>query len=111
LYSLEFKLDAVQRLLAGERMSILCQVLEIGRNLLYYWLKRYRKQVLERMGLAAQAEEQRESPLEVATKRITELERKVGQQQMDVDFLRRAFERVKESHQSNSNAGGTASTK
>jgi transposase-like protein len=92
-------------------MSILCGVLGIGRNHLYYWLKRYRKEALERMGLAAQSEEEKESPLEVATKRIAELERKVGQQQMDVDFLRRAFERVRESRQSSNNNGGTASTK
>jgi len=112
-YSLEFKLDAVQRLLSGERTMAVCHLLDIGKSLLYYWLKRYRKEALERMGLAvqAQAEEERESPLQLATKRIAELERKVGQQQMDVDFLRKAFERVRESRQSSNNDGGTASTK
>jgi len=74
-YSLEFKLDAVQRLLSGERTMAVCHLLDIGKSLLYYWLKRYRKEALERMGLAvqAQAEEERESPLQLATKRIAEL--------------------------------------
>jgi len=110
-YSLDFKLDAVQRLLTGERTMIVCQLLGVGRNLLYYWLKRYRMQALERMGIASKLEEPAESPLEAATKRIAELERKVGQQQMEVDFLRKAFERVRESRQNSSNTGGTASAK
>jgi transposase len=112
-YSLEFKLDVVQRLLAGERMVAVCHLFEVSRNNLYYWLKRYRKQALERMGLTTQALEdcRKESQIEAAKKRIGELERKVGQQQMEVDFLRKAFERVRELRQSNSKAGGTASTK
>jgi transposase len=110
-YSLEFKLDAVQRLLSGERTMIVCHLLEIRKSLLYYWLNRYRKQVLERMGLASQSVEQTESALEVAMSRVAELERKVGQQEMEVDFLRKAFERVRESRQSNNNTGGTASAK
>jgi hypothetical protein len=39
-----------------------------------------------------------------------ELERKVGQQAMQIDFLARAFKRVKESRQNNGATGGTAST-
>jgi len=38
------------------------------------------------------------------------LERKIGQQSLDLDFLRRAFTRVKELRQKNTGSGATAST-
>jgi len=43
-------------------------------------------------------------------KRIAELERKVGQQALEIDFLARAFKRVKEDRQRNTTAGDPAST-
>ena len=41
--------------------------------------------------------------------RIRDLERKVGQQAMVIDFLRKAFKRVKELRQPSKGPGGTAS--
>jgi len=47
---------------------------------------------------------------EAAARRVAELERKIGQQALDIDFLRRAFKRVKESRRKNIRSGATAST-
>jgi hypothetical protein len=45
-----------------------------------------------------------------AGKRIAELERKIGQQTLDLDFLQRAFKRLKETRRKNIETGGRAST-
>ena len=92
----------------------LCRLLQVRRSLLYYWLERYRKEATAPLGGDNAAEEaaveQNESPARGAAKRIAELERKVGQQTLEVDFLRRAFKRVKEPRQASSELGAPAST-
>lgn len=115
VYTLDFKLDAVQRLMTGENVVGLSRILGVHRNLLYYWLRRYREQGAARLrgpgrptfeeGIQLVA-----TPAEVAAKRIAELEQKVGQQTLEVDFLRKAFERVKESRPRSTEPGATAST-
>ena len=112
-YSKEFKLEAVARLVGGENLVGLSRILGIHRNVLYYWLERYQEGVELRGpgkpagGLSVPVTE---TAMESAARRIAELERKVGQQTVEVDFLRRAFERVRELRQMNNGAGGTAST-
>jgi|SRR5580658_6605878 transposase len=115
VYSLEFKVTAVQRMLSGESVVALSRVLEVHPNLLYYWLKRYRKQGAERLrgpGRPSMEEchEVVATPGEEAARRMAELERKVGRQSLEVDFLKKAFKRVKESRQRSTQPGGTAST-
>jgi transposase-like protein len=114
-YSVEFKVEAVQRMLAGENIKGLSRVLDVPRSQLYAWLDRYRAQGAERLrGPGRPSFEEAvqilATPAEVAAKRIVELERKVGQQTLEVDFLKKACERVKESRQRSNAAGGTAST-
>ena len=114
-YSLEFKAEAVQRLLSGESVVALSRILEVHRNLLYYWLKRYRQQGVERLRgpgrpVTQQCPAVAPTAAEATAQRIAELERKVGQQSLEVDFLRRAFKRVKESRQLSTSLGATAST-
>jgi len=41
---------------------------------------------------------------------VADLERKIGQQALDIDFLRRAFKRVKDARRKNIEPGATAST-
>ncbi len=115
VYSQEFKLSAVQRMLAGENVLALSRILQVRRSLLYYWLDQYRDKGVERLrgpGRPTFEEGVRlvATPAEVAAKRIAELEQKVGQQTLEVDFLRKAFKRVKESRQPSTEPGATAST-
>jgi hypothetical protein len=49
--------------------------------------------------------------LDAARRRIAELERKVGQQQVDLDFFRRALRQVKGARRPSAAPGVTASTK
>jgi transposase len=115
VFSREFKEGVAQRILSGESVSSLHHQLQIKRSVLYRWRDAYRKEGA--IGLHAvgrppgipSSPRPKMGPEEAAAQRIVELERKIGQQSLDLDFLRRAFKRVKESRQKNTAAGATAS--
>jgi len=117
VFSLEFKADVAQRILNGESVTSLHYQLQIKRSVLYRWRDAYRKEGaagLQRRvgrppGIAA-ARRATAGPEAVAAQRIAELERKIGQQSLDLDFLRRACKRVKESRRTSTGTGVTAST-
>jgi transposase len=104
-FSPEFKLKAVERLLAGERASVLAQEFNVVRKLLYYWKDAYisegpdgmrkvgRPRKDRRVGVLPEAQTDRGELLQ-ARKRITELERKVGHQAMQIDFFVEALRRM-----------------
>jgi transposase-like protein len=113
-FTAEFKARVVQRMLAGESVSGLSREARIKRQILYRWRDAYRKEGRE--GLARPRGRPRgpsrgnppASP-PAGEERIGELERKVGQQALVIDFLQRAFKRVKESRPTSKEAGGPAS--
>src|ERR1700722_18499239 len=100
-YGTELKLAAVHRVLAGESVSAVAQELGIGRKRLYVWKDRYAE--LGEAGLAHRrggrprkiGSERKNGPdamsgrgeLLAARRRIAELERKVGQQELELDFF------------------------
>ena len=104
-FSTEFKQAVVLRLEAGERIAAVSDELRIRRKLLYEWRAAYRK--LGAAGLnrkrgrkpggaraspdAAPATPAPLTELARAQARIAELERKIGKQQMDLDFFREAL--------------------
>ena len=117
VFSGEFKERAARRMLAGESVSALHHELQIKRSVLYRWRDAYRKE-----GVAGLQRAQGRppgvpnpprpvgEPGAVAARRIAELERKIGQQALDLDFFRRAFKRVKELRRKPAELGATAST-
>jgi transposase len=116
VYSQEFKEAVAQRLSNGESVSAVYEELQIRRSVLYRWRDVYRKEGavgLRPTGRPAGVPNPPRpagSAEEASLRRIAELERKIGRQALDVDFLSRAFKRVKESRQRNTSAGETAST-
>src|ERR1700722_5291176 len=100
-YGTELKLAAVRRVLAGESVSAVAQELGIRRKRLYVWKDRYAE--LGEAGLAHRrggrprkaVSEDRDGPdvmsgrgeLLAGRRRIAELERKVGQQERELDFF------------------------
>jgi hypothetical protein len=48
---------------------------------------------------------------DLARRRIAELERKIGQQQVELDFFRQALRRVKEARRPSTGPGVTGSTR
>ena len=107
----EFKKQAVERMLAGEPVSRLSRQLRVRRASLYRWREAYRKGGVagfRPVGRPRQPD-QRQAP-EKGNARIQELERKVGQQTLVIDFLQKAFKRVAELRRPSRSAGATAST-
>lgn len=106
VFSREFKLRALERMLAGESSSALARQLQLRRKLLYAWKDAYlaggveglrlrgRPRKDEVPGLPPAARTERAELLQ-ARKRIAELERKVGQQQLENDFFVEALRRVR----------------
>ena len=116
VFSWEFKVSVAQRILDGESVSALHHELEIKRSVLYRWRDAFRQE-----GAAGLRGKGRPpgvpkpprpagEPGAAAARRIAELERKIGQQALDLDFFRRAFKRVNELRRKQAEPGATAST-
>jgi transposase len=116
VFSLEFKEGVARRILNGESVSALYQELQIKRSVLYRWRDAYRKdgaaglRTVGRPPGVPHPPRPVARPEEATARRVAELERKIGQQALDLDFLRRAFKRVKESRRNSTGPGATAST-
>jgi transposase-like protein len=112
----EYRAGVAGRILAGESVSSLSQELSIKRSVLYRWRDAYRKD--GEAGLShpvgrppgTRPTQPPTDPQQAAQRRIAELERKIGQQQVENDFLRKAFKRVEELRQNRLPNGATAST-
>ncbi len=108
----------VNRILNGESVSALHHEFKIKRSILYRWRDAYRaegeaglsRSVGRPPGSAGSSRPVSAKGSDAAAKKIAELERKIGQQALEIDFLARAFKRVKEDRQRNTAAGDRAST-
>jgi len=134
VFSREFKLMVVRRMLAGENVTALAREVKVLRKDLYIWRDRYRSggaEALRGCGRPRKAEvtakgagdkaagarseqsaaELSAAELDVARQRIAELERKIGQQQVELDFFRQALRQVKEVRRPSAGPGVTGSTR
>jgi transposase-like protein len=93
-YAADVKRAAVERLEAGERAEVLLAELGCGRSSLYQWRTEWEENGgadwvegrHRRRGAAPPGSAQREA----------ELERLIGQQQAELDFLREALRRIEQ---------------
>jgi transposase len=120
VFTPEFRLSAVERVRKGETVRALSQELNIRRTLLYGWCDSYRREGragLERgTGRPPRSRnlmgpgKRRTDSAEIARNRMAELERRLGRMALENDFLKRAFQRVKEAHSKNNVPGDTRCT-
>lgn len=82
VFSRALKLTAARRMMAGENVSALSRELQVLRKDLHYWRTRFRAG-----GPEALRGKGRPGEIDRARVRIAELERKIGQQQVDLDFF------------------------
>jgi transposase len=119
--SVELKRRAVSRVAAGEAVSAVAADLEVDRRRLYEWQEQVRQGGLEalrsrgrpRKG-AFEGPPLRSAILNegaAARRRIAELERKIGEQQGDLDFFRQALRHVKARQQAAGVSGKLRSSK
>jgi transposase len=121
VFSREFKLSAVQRIMSGERGPALSGELGVSANQLYKWCMHFRRGGAEALRPACRprkvpvelgaAPAARVENLATARKRLGDLERKVGQQQLELDFFRQALRQVGGARQPSDGSGMPASTR
>jgi transposase len=112
--SVELKRAAVARMEAGEKASVLAHELGCCRQRVYEWREALRlgDDLMRRPGRPKRRIEppSQASDLAGAQKRVAELERRLGQQQLELDFFKQALRQVEALRRPNSGSGATAST-
>jgi transposase-like protein len=87
-FSKEFKEAAVRRLELGAAVAEVARACEVDPNALYRWRRELRERGARAfVGNGAKRHDEGE---------IAELQRKVGRQAMEIDFLRRCLQHVEE---------------
>ena len=87
-FTREFKEEAVRRLGLGVSVAEVAKACEVNPNVLHRW----RREIQEFGGKAFAGSGQRRAE----ESRVVELERKVGRQALEIDFLRRCLQHVEE---------------
>src|SRR6202140_2360268 len=103
VFTKEFKLAAVRRLEQGVSLGEVARALEVNPNVLHRWRREARQgpgNVFPGHGKQRWAEG-----------RIAELERKIGQQALEIDFLKGCLQRIEEQRMLQTLAGNPPSTK
>jgi transposase len=102
MYTKEFKLAAVQRLEQGVSLGEVARALEVNPNVLHRW----RREIRQGPGNAFPGNgRQRWSE-----GRIADLERKIGQQALEIDFLKGCLQRIEEQRMLQAVTGNPRST-
>ena len=101
VYSREFRIQIVRRILAGERVPKLSRELGIHRKLLYEWMHRVNEG--GESNLRDPGRPRKTSRVVGATpnppRQIAELERAVAHQQRIIEFFRPALQRIEKLRQ------------
>ena len=112
--TIEFKRAAVALMAPGVKVSALARELGVCRQRLYEWREALRlgDDQLRRPGRPKRSVEPpaQADDLAGAQKRVAELERLLGQQQLELDFFKQALRQVEALRRPNNGPGATAST-
>ena len=103
IFTKEFKLAAVRRLEQGVSIGEVARALEVNANVLHRWRHEFRQgpgNVFPGNGKQRWSEG-----------RIAELERKIGQQALEIDFLKGCLQRIEEQRMLQALTGKPPSTK
>jgi transposase len=87
-FTKEFKEEAIRRLDLGAGIAEVARACEVNPNVLHRWRRELRDYGLK--AFAGKGQRRQEEG------RITDLERKVGRQALEIDFLRRCLQHVEE---------------
>jgi transposase len=90
-FTREFKLAAVQRLQTGASVAEVARAFEVNPNVLQRWRREFRQGPGNAFpGLGKRRWEEG---------RVAQLERKIGQQALEIDFLKGCLQRIEEQRQ------------
>jgi transposase len=121
-WSPAFKLRVMSLMDAAADVTALVAELGVGRELLHRWRRKYLAHgpdALQQIGcplfpaaaVDAPVASRPEDAATAAQRRIAELERKVGQQQLDLDFFHAALGHVRDPRRKHGGPGETRSTR
>jgi transposase len=102
LFTKEFKLAAVRRLEQGVSIGEAARALEVSPNVLHRWRREFRQ------GPGNAFPGKGKEPWSEG--RIAELERKIGQQALEIDFLKGCLQRIEEQRMLQALTGNPPST-
>jgi transposase len=102
MFTKEFKRAAVQRLEQGVSIGEVARALEVNPNVLHRWRREFR----QGPGNAFSGNGKPRWP----EGRIAELERKIGQQALEIDFLKGCLQRIEEQRMLQAVTGNPRST-
>jgi len=90
-FTREFKLAALQRLGTGASVAEVARAFEVNPNVLHRWRREFRQEPGNAFpGLGKWRWEEG---------RVAQLERKIGQQALEIDFLKGCLQRIEEQRQ------------
>jgi transposase len=101
-FTKEFKQKAIRRLEQGVSIAEVARALEVNPNVLHRWRREFR----EGPGNAFSGHGKQRWP----EGRIAELERKIGQQALEIDFLKGCLQRMEEQRMLQALTGNPRST-
>ena len=101
-FTREFKLDAIERLESGASVAAVARAVEVSPSLLQRWRQEFR----ESPGRAFPGAGQRRQDPD----RVAQLERKIGQQTLEIDFLKGCLQRIEQQRQRQAVTGKPLST-
>jgi transposase len=97
VFTRDFKLAAIKELDSGKPVGFVARRLEVNPNTLHRWRRELRKQPTK--AFSGQGKRM------LADSREAELERKVGQQAMEIDFLKKLLRSLEEQQEAESGGG------
>jgi transposase len=112
-YTREFKLTALLRWKAGEHVEAVARDVGVRADQLYRWRRKLEAGGPEALrGAGGIPREWGSAAVRPASpdQRIAELERQLGRQAVELDFLEGALQRIEASRRPSDGPGGTAST-
>ena len=111
LFPREFKLMAIARMEECGNVTALAAELGVRREQLYKWSRLYAAGGAEALVNPGRPRPTQAPPGALEEqRRIAELERKLGEQAMLIDFFKGALQRIKASRRPSEGPGGTASS-
>jgi transposase len=101
-FTREFKLDAMERLESGSSVAAVARALEVSPSLLQRWRQEFRESPAAAFPGGGK---RRLDP-----DRVAQLERKIGQQTLEIDFLKGCLQRIEQQRQLQALTGKPLST-
>ncbi len=101
-FTREFKLAAIERLEMGASVAAVARALEVSPSLLQRWRQEFR----ESPGRAFPCGGKRRLDAD----RVAQLERKIGQQTLEIDFLKGCLQRIEQQRMLQALTGNPPST-